>query len=254
MCIRDRRHEAAVTGVTVMDLAHLTDVGPIPIGGGAAAHSLEEHRLTITRQRVEAEITNFEHACANAGIDYGVDREDGDPFELLTQLWRYHDVTIIGLRGLFEYGLVHQPDDVIIRVIHHGVRPIIAVAREHRTIRRVLMAYNGSHESAMAMKRFAQAHLWPDLTVKVACFGFEDAKAVPLLADAARYLRAHGYDPECESLPGYPKEGLLKHSKQWHADMVVMGSTSRSRIMKLVLGDTALEALIHAEVPLFLSQ
>lgn len=248
------RHDAAVTGVTVVDLARLADVGPIPLGGGAAAHSLAAHRVQVTEERVEEQITNFEKACRDASISYIVDRETGDPFDRLLELWRYHDLTIIGLRGLFEYGVVHHPDDEIIRLIARGVRPIIAVSHEHRPVNRVLIAYNGSPESAMAMKRFAQTRLWPDVTVKIACFGFDDEKALPLLADATTYLRAHGYEPEAESLPGYPKEGLLKHSREWKADLVVMGSTSRSRIRKLVMGETALEALIHADVPLFLSQ
>jgi len=250
-----QRHNASVTGVTVVDLKSLSDVGPVPLGAHAAAHSLAEHRLAITQERIEEEIANFEKACDNANINYAVDHEDGDPFDLLLKLWRYHDLTIIGLRGLFEYGVVHQPDDMIVRVIHHGVRPIIAVSHEHHPIKRVLIAYNGSHESAMAMKRFAQAHLWADVTVKVACFGFEDEAALPLLTDATVYLRAHDYAPETESLPGYPTEGLLKHSREWQADLVVMGSTSRRRITKLLkIGETALEALIHADVPLFLSQ
>jgi nucleotide-binding universal stress UspA family protein len=249
-----QRHEASVTGVTVVDLPSLSDVGPIPLGGSAAAHSLAEHRMQITQERVEEEVADFEKACRDASISYAVDRESGDPFDLLLELWRYHDLTIIGLRGLFEYGVVHHPDDEIVRLIAHGVRPIIAVSNEHRPVNRVLIAYNGSPESAMAMKRFAQTRLWPDVTIKVACFGFDDDKALPLLTNAAAYLRAHGYEPEAESLPSYPKEGLLRHCREWKADLVVMGSTSRSRIMKLVMGETALEALIHADVPLFLSQ
>jgi nucleotide-binding universal stress UspA family protein len=33
-----------------------------------------------------------------------------------------------------------------------------------------------------------------------------------------------------------------------------MGSTSRGRIAKLMVGETALEVLMNADVPLFLSQ
>ena len=103
-----RRHGASVTGVTVVDVERLDDVGPVPIGGGAAAHALAEHRKAVTRERVEEEISNFEKACRDAGVDHLVDREDGDPFDLLQSLWRYHDLTVIGLRGLFEVSLLRQ--------------------------------------------------------------------------------------------------------------------------------------------------
>ena len=172
----------------------------------------------------------------------------------LTGLWRYHDLTIIGLRGLFEYGVVRKPNDQVIQLMRHGVRPIIAVSPEYHPVSRVLIAYSGTMESAMAMKRFAQLGLWPEATAKIICFGFEDAEAEPLLADATEYLRAHGFDPESESLPGKANQGLLAHARDWEADLVVMGSTSRGRISKLILGATSEEVLIHARIPLFVSQ
>jgi len=249
-----RKHGATITGVTVVDIERLTDVGPVPLGGASVAHSLSEHRVEVTRERVEKEIASFERACQEASVPYVIDREQGDTFELLVDLWRYHDLTVIGLRGLFEYGVVHNPDDQIVKLIQRGVRPILAVSSAYRELRRVLVAYSGSATSAMAMKRFAQLRLWPDASVRLVCFGFEEKKATPLLIDATTYLRAHGYEPEAESLPGSPKNGLLSHAQEWGADLVVMGSTDRSLIARLVLGETTLEVLMHAGMPLFLSQ
>jgi nucleotide-binding universal stress UspA family protein len=249
-----QQHGASLTGITVVDIERLSDVGPVPIGGASRAHDLAEHRVAVTQERVEEEIAGFESACTAASVPFMVDRERGDAFELLLGLWRYHDLTIIGLRGLFEYGVVNNPDDYVLKLIRHGVRPIIAVSEQFREVNRVLVAYDGSSQSAMAMKRFAQLRLWPEATVKLACFGFEDEEATPLLIDAAAYLRAHGYDPEAESMLGGAKPGLLAHAQEWGADLVVMGSTFRSRILKLVMGPTTQEALVHAGVPLFLSQ
>ena len=249
-----QRHGACVTGVTVVDIDRLSDVGPVPIGGASAAQSLAEHRVAVTQERVDEEIAGFEKACRDASIDHVVDRERGDAFELLTELWRYHDLTIIGLRGLFEYGVVQNPGDEVVKLIRRGVRPIVAVSTEYRPVNRVLVSYNGSMEAAQAMKRFAQLQLWPDVTVKLASFGFDDDKAMPLLIEAAVYLRAHGMDPEVETLPGDPKQQLRAHAREWGADLVVMGASSRGRLAKLLLGDTAEEMLVHTEVPLFLSQ
>jgi nucleotide-binding universal stress UspA family protein len=249
-----QRQGASLTGVTVVDTERLSDVGPVPIGGSAAARSLAEHRVAVTQQQIEEEIAGFEKACTDASVSHVVDRERGDPFELLVELWRYHDLTIIGLRGLFEYGVVHNPDDQVIQLMRHGVRPIFAVSPEHRPVNRVLVSYSGSMESAMAIKSFAQLGLFPEATVKIVCFGFEEPKAMPLLIDATAYLRAHGFEPEAESLPGTAKKGLLAYSQEWNADLVVMGSTSRSRLAEMVWGGAVQEALMHAGVPLFVSQ
>ena len=249
-----QKHGAHVTGVTVVDLERLKDVGPVPLGGASMAKNLVDHRVAVTQERVEKEISDFEKACQDAAISYVVDREHGDAFELLLGLWRYHDLTIIGLRGLFEYGVVENPDDYVIELIQRGVRPIIAVSREYREVHRVLVSYDGSPRAAMSMKRFADLRLWPDATVRLVCFGFEDEEATPLLIDATAYLRAHGYEPEAQSMRGGAKRGLLAHAQEWGADLVVMGSAYRSRIRKIVMGGTTQEALMHAGMPLFLSQ
>ncbi len=249
-----RIHQAELTGVTDVDLARLAHVGPVPIGGGAAAHGLVERRLELTQQHVEEAIGSFESACSEAGMRCCVARETGNPFEQLIAMCRYQDLTIAGLRGLFEYGTVHNPDDLLIQLIAKGVRPILAVARNYRPIRRVLVAYNGSMESAKALKRFVQLSLWPDITLKIVCFDLAADEAKPLLTDAAVYCRAHGLEPETELVEGSPRDGLLEHAGQWQADLIVMGSTSRARIFKHLLGDTALHAVRNAEVPLFLTQ
>lgn len=247
-------HEAEVTGVTLVDIERLQHVGPVPLGGGSSAHELAEHRVHVTEERIEEQIAAFESACREAGTIHSVVRETGDAMEQLIARWRYHDLTIFGLRGLFEYGVVHNPDDQIIKVVSCGVRPILAVSEQYHAIRRALIAFNGSMESAKAMKRFVQARLWPDTQIKIACFGFKNEEAEPLLADAVAYCRSHGFEAQAESLKGSPERGLLEHVSEWSADILVMGATTRSKIAKLLLGDTVLHAIRQAEVPLFLSQ
>ncbi|MHC4413841.1 MAG: universal stress protein [Planctomycetota bacterium] len=249
-----QRHGAETIGVTDVDLAKLANVGPVPVGAGAAAHELVEHRIQLTEQHIEESIRHFESACSESGIPHSVVRESGNPFDKLISLWRYCDLTVAGLRGLFEYGVVHNPDDMIIRLVARGVRPILAVAKEYRPIRRVLVAYNGSMESAKALKRFVQSRLWPDLSLRIVCFDVEAEEGEPLLADAVRYCTLHGYDAEHERVEDSPRERLLEYAQAWNADLIVMGSSSRARIIKHLLGDTALHALRHAEIPLFLTQ
>ena len=247
-------HNAEVTGVTDVDIAKLMKVGPVPIGGGAAAASLAEHRIHVTEEHVEQAIADFEQACADAGMIHCVDRETGDPFDRLIALWRYHDLTIAGLRGLFEYGVVEKPDDVLIRLISEGVQPILAVPKAFRPIRKVLVAYNGSMESAKALKQFVQMDLWPDIALQIVCFDMTRQESETLLADASSYCHSHGLAAQTQHVDGGPRDHLLECAHQVEADLIVLGSTSRARILKRLLGDTALHCLRNADVPLFLTQ
>lgn len=247
-------HDAAVTGVTCVDLDRMVLVGPVPMGGGAAAAELVEYRQAVTRERVEAVIAEFEATCRGAGVRYRVEREEGDPFTELRSLWRYHDLTIVGLRGLFEYGLERRPEDYLLDMMEAGVRPILAIPPEHRPVRRALFAYDGSPEAAKAMKQFAAMHLWPDLELHVVTFRGPDGEPQQLLADAADYCAAHGYEASVEHVEAPARDVLLDVVARRGADILVMGASRRAKLLRRTIGDTALLAIRHAEVPLFLSQ
>ncbi|MCP3905701.1 MAG: universal stress protein [Planctomycetes bacterium] len=247
-------HEAEVTGVTIMDRKKIEDVGPVPVGGGAAAHALAEHRVDITEERIEEACADFEFACAEHHIAHRVVHETGDPMDALKDLWRYNDLTIFGLRGLFDYGVVKHPDDEVIRLLAQGVRPIVAVSEVHRPIRRVLVAYSGSMESAKAMKRFVQMRLWPDVSIRIVVCDKRSGDAESLLENAAGYCRSHGYEPETESISGHPPQRLFAYAEEHDADLIVLGTSGRHKLLKLVLGDVATAAIKKSEVPLFLAQ
>ena len=224
------------------------------MGAGGAAHDLVEHRIHLTEQHIDEAVEQFEALCGEAGTPCRVARETGDPFDKLISLWRYHDLTVVGLQGLFEYGVIHNPDDLVIRLIARGVRPIIAAARQYRPIGRVLVAYSGSMESAKALKRFIQSRPWPDIVLKIVNFGDEAGEGDHLLADAADYCRLHGIDAERERVDGPVRDVLLPHAAAWNADLIVIGSASRARILKHLLGDTALHTIRHAQIPLYVTQ
>ncbi|MCH6552122.1 MAG: universal stress protein [Planctomycetes bacterium] len=247
-------HGAEITGVTDIDLAKVANVGPVPMGAGAAATELVEHRLQITEQLVTEAIERFESACTKADVPFRVVRETGNPYEKLISLCRYHDLTVAGLRGLFEYGIFHNPDDVLIQLIAKGVRPILAVAKNYRLVRRVLVGYNGSMESAKALKRFVQSRPWSKITLKIVCFDLPPGQAETLLADAASYCRVQGYEAETEHVEGSARQKILEYAGEWQADLLVLGSSSRARLLKHLLGDTTLHAVREADIPLFLTQ
>jgi len=251
-----KRFEAEITGVTVVDVKHLSNIGPVPVGGGHAADKLRRHRIMVTKERIEEAISKFESDCTEAGIKYQIKREERkDPFDLMISLARYHDLMIFGLRSVFEYGISgEEPKDTLTRLISAGVRPIIAVSKEYRPIQNVMIAYSGSMESAKTMKRFIQLHLWSDVKLKIVTFQSSKDMAQGLLFDASEYCRAHGFAVETESNPGHPKDFLLPMATQWQADMIVLGNSARNLLVKRLLGETALHILRNADRPLFLCQ
>ena len=248
-----KAHGAEVTGVTVLDSQRLRRL-PAPAGIG---HPLQPSDLPIplSPDSIEEATQRLEKACKEAGVKCRLLRESGDAFTTFIDAARYHDLIVFGLGSLLKYAFPgDNPNDQLIRLIDAGVRPLIAVAEEFRPISRVLIAYSGSMESAKAMKRFVQMRLWPDAELKVMTFNPSYERAYELLSAAEEYCRVHGFKVCHQSNPGDPKVLLLPAATLWQADMIVMGNSARSVLMRQVLGDTLRTTLTETKVPLFLAQ
>ena len=248
-------HDAEVTGVTVLDpnrLRSLERRGPAEIGH-PSQHA--DRPIAISPDSIDESIQRLEQSCKEAGVKCRLLRGAGDAFTALIDVARYHDVIVFGLGSVLKYSFPgDDPHDQLIRLIGAGVRPLIAVSEEFRSISRVLIAYSGSMESAKAMKRFVQMRLWPGVELKLMMFHPSGDQAYELLRGAEEYCRAHGFRVCHESNPGDPKVLLLAAATLWQADMIVMGNSARSVLLRKVLGDTLLTTLTGTKIPLFLAQ
>lgn len=247
-------HGARLTAVTVVDPDNVCNFGPVPAGAGIYAKRLCDKRTTVTRNHIDEAVAAFEKSCRHAGVEYTVAYETGDPFELMISHARYHDLIIFGVRSIFDYQLAEEPEKDLIRLLSQGVRPILAVSSRIRSIRKVMVAYSGSMESAKAMRHFVQFKLWPDAALVIVRFSSNPGAGEGPLKDAAAYCRDHGYEVETRVIPGNARDHLLSGAGDLNADMIVMGNSIRSIWLRKVLGDTVLKALTRADCPIFLSQ
>jgi len=249
-----QHHRAEITGVTIMDESRVLDVGPVPVGGAHAARALQEHRLEVSRQSVQEALGLFQESCERQQVPFRVHQESGESFALMSNLARYHDLMIFGLRSIFDSGLGLDPQDTLARLVRAGVRPLIAVSREYRPIRRALLAYSGSPESAKTIKRFVQSQLWPDVELRLLACARSAGDTRALLAEMSAYCRAHGYEPETEASDALPNMRILATAQECNADLIVLGNGARSLWLNRVLGSTSLHVIQNAGRPLYLAQ
>lgn len=246
-------HHAALTAVTILDAsswkAAVQSIGT----ASAAARLIEDQPWEVAKRRLDRMIAEFHHACRDARVDAHVIRPDAQPLRHLTEQSRYHDLILFGLRGLFDYTLVPQPEQTITDLIRQGVHPVIAAARRYRQVRRAMIAYSGSMESASAMKRFLQTGLWPEAELHIVCCDRPAAQAEQLLAEAKGCCEAHGRDVHTEAVNGSPHTALLAHAHRLKVDLIVLGDSHRATLVRHVMGDTLSHIIRDADRPLFIS-
>lgn len=248
-------HQAQTTGVTVVDIGKLAKVGPVPAGAGIYAQRMRDRKAQVSREGIEQAIDAFKASCsAQSVVCRRIEYEQKDPFTAMIAEARYNDLTIFGLRSIFDYGFVSDPDKAIIKLVTQGVRPILAVSETDRPVRKALIAYSGSMESAKAIRHFLHLKPWPDVKLHVVHFK-ERADSEPfLLRDAAEFCQAHGFEVQTDLLDGQARSDLLPFAHDIDADLVVMGNSVHKTLIKQLLGDTVLETIKAADLPLFLSQ
>ncbi|MFZ5831021.1 MAG: universal stress protein [Planctomycetota bacterium] len=251
-------HAAQLTAVTVVDEHRLSYVGPVPAGAGSAAVELRQRRLAVTRERVEEATEQLKAACAESSVPLSLLREKGKPFQLMVDYARYHDVSVFGLRSMFEYDILGssdvRPADVLSAMVIGGVRPLIAVSDNYREIRRVLIAYGGSVQAAEAMKQFVRMRPWPEVSLRILACGPCDSGTERLLSDAFIYCRQYGHEAEMIRRSGSPGGAILDEAREWNADLIVLGTSRSSLLSRNVFGTTALHVIRHADRPLFLGR
>ena len=248
-----QRHGAKLTGITVSDRLAAAELAPLALVSRETVREKRADRIRLLETRVDESIEQFEDRCAEANLTHDVIRASGDPIEAVCNHWRYHDALVIGLRGLFDYGVLESPQDALADLIGSGVRPIIAVSQHYHPIDRVLIAYSGSLESAKAMKRFVQMRLWPDATARIVHFGGTERRARQLLRDAQSYCRDWGLETDSDVVPGSARSQMTNYARQWDADLVVLGNSARNVMARRILGSTTYRVIRQSPLPLFLA-
>ena len=249
-------HEAELVGLAITDPLRLDWTGPRPMGVGvtAAAADLVRQRHEMAAADIASARESFATRCRAADVAHGVIEETGDPFDVAADLVRYHDMCVFGLHGLFEHDVVPEPRDALERLVSQGVRPILAVAEQYRPIRRVLVAYSGSLESAKTFKHFVHSGLFADAPVRIVHFGDDAQAAARRLGNAAAFFAAHGRAVETDHAGGSADHDLLPYAEAWHADLIVAGNSAKNLLLRRVFGETALRLLRESPLPLYLAQ
>jgi len=248
-----RAHDAEIVAVTVLDTHYWKNALGSWLSASETMAMAESKPWQAAERRLERVVGEFREACDAAEVGCTLIEPDERPFDALASAWRYADLVIFGLRGLFDYNLVPEPDATIAQLIRQGVRPVFADAKVYRPIRRILIAYSGSMESAKAMKQLVHMRLWPSADVRLACFGKDADEAAQLVGDAAAYLRAHGHTPTTDIVEAPAREALLPYADQHDTDLIVLGDGFRNLLLRDLLGDTMSHVIRESNRALWLS-
>jgi nucleotide-binding universal stress UspA family protein len=122
---------------------------------------------------------------------------------------------------------------------------------------RILVAWNGSRESARALAE-AMPYLYTAKAATVVVVDEEHPVEVQALigTDAVKHLRHHGIDASLHRVRHRERDvaaALIDEAERLEVDLMVMGGYGHSRLREMLLGGVTYELLRQAPVPLVIA-
>ena len=137
---------------------------------------------------------------------------------------------------------------------HSALTRLYREARRLPGVKKVLIAYSGSMESAKAMRHYIHLNPWPEVSLHIVHFKEGSEREPFLLKDAADFCQAHGFEVQTDLVDGTARQGLLEFALENDADLIVMGNSRRTFLLRRLFSETVLQAMQNADLPLFLSE
>ncbi len=165
--------------------------------------------------------------------------------------------TFVALR---PNGSPEEDEDVVKGVIFGSGRHVFLVpdgARDLAGVKHVVVAWNGSRESARAVaEALPYLQQAETVTVVVVIEGRDIEYEAVLGTEAVRHLSHHGIDAELLHVKNEHDdvgEALLAEAQRLKADLIVLGGYSHSPLRERLLGGVTHRLLHQAPVPLLMA-
>lgn len=201
------------------------------------------------RARIEARLTA-------EGLPWDWRRAEGDAVTGLLSASRLADVIIVSLPALGRRAM-GDPLPIVPDLAINSRVPVLAVpasTARFESTGRAMVAWDGSHEAAMALCS-ARPLLALVGEVHVVTVEEKAKRDFPPL-DASEYLSRHGIGSEIHEWPRKGRtveEALAAAALELQADWIVMGAFGHSRLRETIFGGVTRYLLAEARVPLLLA-
>ncbi|AGA26838.1 universal stress protein [Singulisphaera acidiphila] len=250
------RFDALVVGLGIIDEPGIFTSGSSLLGGPHYWRTASPaHSLYGARRQVSESLEEFVRRCHKAGVECRTLEDVGSPFvQILMEAQRY-DLILLGQQTHFDYGSLGEPDETLGKVLQESPRPVVAVPRTLGGGESIVVAYDGSLQSARALSAFEGSGLGQGREIHVVSVSNDKKEATRRADRAVEFLQLHSLNalPYPVGTDHQPPEVLLEILRLYDSGLLVMGAYGQPVLREFFLGSTTRTMLEKCPVPLLLS-
>lgn len=247
------KHSASITGVAVVDSPGIQrSGGPVPAGAMRYAERAQQRLLEQTQEKVDEILQSFQQVCDSKGVSYTLHADTGTPFEEIIEESKYHDFIVIGQKTFFNHNMADEPGDTLDRILRRGITPVFAVPERVDEVKKVLVAYDNSIQSARAIQIFLLLGIWTQCPITLINVNDDADAGNEVLNSLGEYFESYGVQPEKACLKGKPDSVITSYVHDNQIDLLVMGAYGRNNLRSFFFGSVTKGLIENTNIPLFI--
>lgn len=248
------RFGAGLTGISVLDIAHLTAPEPVPLGGSYYKFKADLARLERAHEQAVKFREQFLARCRSAGVKGRAVMLEGSPADEVRATAAVHDAIVIGRDTDFHSEPSGGLAKTVEQILKGNPRPLMITPEAAKTPSKILIAYDGSIPAARALQIFTLLGLARDCELHVVSVNPDASAAERTVREANEYLDLYGYGSEKHAIGSTadPAEVVTAHVSRIGADVLVMGAYGHRGWREALLGSCTTRLLSKGSTSLFI--
>jgi nucleotide-binding universal stress UspA family protein len=206
--------------------------------------------LTWFEEQGDAALQMLEVRCQAAGVPVTAELLAGGVPEMVLRESEQARLLAIGRRGHGREGDPHHLGQSFRTIAHHTHLPLVIGGGEERTVRRLLLAYDGSERAqpALAWASLLQRTL-PAEVVAVAV----QENGLQSTSEWLEEARAQLAGCQCLHRLGQPASNIVAVAQENQADLIVMGRYRHTALLEGLIGSTVDRVLRGTQLPVLMA-
>jgi nucleotide-binding universal stress UspA family protein len=238
---------AEITGLNVIDIRALEGPFFSDISGSLGFSPIQNY---LPKFHTILEL--FRSRCAEKAIAATTKKLTGIIANIIADEARKAELVVISQRGEHEQwssGLMGSTTESVVR---KSPTPVLVTPVTYRTIKKILVAYDGSVESSNALKCACDLFGNRCESMSIVYVSQDEEKGRVLASEIAEISAPYQVAYEGVWLQGDPAAEILSHAENNSIDLIIMGAFTHGRLHDLIIGSTAAYVIRKTTLPVLL--